>query len=144
MDPASAFGLVASVLALVQCGLEVASKCVEVSREGSLKDCLRKAETTNQLLGHSYKLQEALRASKSPGRPQQYLFNLQESGQRCDDRACTLLKELERLEEGPPGCPGVACKSARALLSRRKIKALQQDFEDSRQVLDKCSLIDLM
>lgn len=139
MDPVSAFGIVTSVMQVLEFGRAATKTCLEVYKHGVSNENLSIEKTTKHLAAASGRLQITLREHRRPGVVVQDDLQLQSLAAECGDIAQDLLELLDRLKPKGSGRARQLDSLKKGLVSlwqRDEVKRLELHLEKLKRVLD--------
>lgn len=128
MDPITGVGLAASVIQLLTFSISAVKKCQEVYQKGSISENSNLDYTTGHLASLTSSLQQSLQSSGIGSRPlTREEKDLVELARKCEDRAKTLQKELDKLQTQAPASTVKTLRlAARAMWKKSTIDKINQ------------------
>ena len=138
MDPITGIGLAASVIQLLTFSVQAVTTCREVYEQGSVKEYRDLDYTTGHLASLTRSLQQSLQSSSTRSRAfsreEKDLFDL---GQKCEERAKELQRELSKLKTRKRDSTLEAARLAtRAIWKKSTINKIQKDLEKYQSTLE--------
>lgn len=142
MDPVTAFGLVASILQVIDVSFKAVSKCREIYKDGSLAENRSTAEITKYLDETTCRLKTSLQ--NAPCANSQADTDIIDISTKCSKTAAGLLAELEKMRVEPGGGRRQAIvKGIHALRRKKFVADSQEKLETYQRVLDTRILVGL-
>ena len=145
MDPVTGIGLAASVVQIVQFGINAAKTCQQIYQQGSTSEQSDADFTADRLANLTSSLQHSLQKSATSGfvlsKEEKDLVDL---GKKCEDCAHKLQHELRKLRaRSQASTMEAARKTARSVWKKGSIVKIQEQLESYRRMLETSLLYDL-
>ncbi|KAF7510814.1 hypothetical protein GJ744_005914 [Endocarpon pusillum] len=151
MDPATAFGIAAGVLQVVQLSVKALQTCRKLYKDGSLAENEGTREVTQALGKYYYLLLNTVGVLKaSIGQTSTSALqdaatkDVMEISEKCSETAAELLKELSKLQlDSKSDLRRVIRKTFQAMHRKSFIEKVQKELTEYQRILDTCILVKL-